>query len=169
MLYERHQEKLRCLLCPHHCTLELGQSGLCGVRANTGTKIENLFHGKVSSMALDPIEKKPLFHFYPGSDILSIGSIGCNLKCNFCQNWKISQACHEDSITLQEYPPEQITKQALKTQNNIGIAFTYNEPTVWFEYLYDIAKSAKQKNLKTVMVSNGYIKNSHSTSTMRSY
>jgi pyruvate formate lyase activating enzyme len=114
-------------------------------------------NGFVSSMNFDPIEKKPLYHFYPGSTILSLGTYGCNLRCFFCQNCTISQTAAEPELPRTFYTPEQIIQIAHKRPENIGIAFTYNEPIVWFEYMYDIARLAKKAGLKTVMVTNGFI------------
>ena len=113
--------------------------------------------GYVSSSNFDPIEKKPLYHFYPGSTILSIGSYGCNLRCFFCQNCTISQTAAEPELPRTYLTPMQIVKAALDQPGNIGIAFTYNEPTIWFEYMYEIAQLAKKAGLVTVMVTNGYI------------
>jgi pyruvate formate lyase activating enzyme len=114
-------------------------------------------NGFVSAINFDPIEKKPLYHFYPGSTILSLGSYGCNLRCFFCQNCTISQTAAEPELPHSYYTPEQIIQIALRKPENIGIAFTYNEPTVWFEYMLDIARLAKKAGLKTVMVTNGFI------------
>jgi pyruvate formate lyase activating enzyme len=158
MLFENHNNKLRCLLCPHACVLAVGEVGVCGVRKNNGEAIVSLTYGLVSSLALDPIEKKPLFHYYPGKNILSVGSFGCNLKCNFCQNWNISQIQDIEQVHGQMYSPQEIIGQAKQAQNNIGIAFTYNEPGVGFEFMYDTACLSKENELKNVMVSNGYLK-----------
>jgi pyruvate formate lyase activating enzyme len=150
-------DKVQCLLCPHKCVLKLGQTGICQVRSNRNNVLVSENYGKVSALHLDPIEKKPLYHFYPGSTILSIGSVGCNLQCNFCQNFDISQTGVVDFPWLKEYSSEEIVKKALGTQENIGIAFTYNEPVVFFEYMLDIARLSKSKGLRNVMVSNGFI------------
>ena len=112
---------------------------------------------QICSYNFDPIEKKPLYHYYPGQTIFSIGSIGCNFHCSFCQNYEISQSNIDDHPYLRSNSPEDIVKLAKSRPSNIGIAFTYNEPTVWYEYMMDIAILAKQKNLKTVMVTNGFI------------
>ena len=147
--------KLVCLLCPHFCKLAAGNTGICGVRKNTGNKIELITYGVISGYSLDPVEKKPLYHFYPGFNILSIGSYGCNMRCDFCQNYHISQNVPKISESL--VSPENIIKDALSVQKNIGVAFTYNEPVIWYEYMRDVARDAKKEGLKTVMVSNGFV------------
>ncbi len=148
-----------CGVCRHDCLLSEGQIGICGVRKNEKGKIKLLVYGKVSSICVDPIEKKPLYHFMPGSAILSVGSIGCNFRCCFCQNWEISQATHEPDlkgkIRLNDADPETLVKHCL--DNSIpAIAFTYNEPTILLEYAIDTFKLAKKHGIKTVFVSNGY-------------
>lgn len=148
---------VQCTLCPHNCILKEGKSGICRVRVNQRGKLTTEVNGFVSSINFDPIEKKPLFHFYPGTAILSIGTYGCNLRCFFCQNCTISQTDAQPELPHSFYTPEQIIQIALKKPENIGIAFTYNEPVVWYEYMYDIARLAKKAGLKTVMVTNGYI------------
>jgi pyruvate formate lyase activating enzyme len=152
-----HDETVQCTLCPHYCILKDGKSGICRVRVNKGGILITEVYGFVSSINFDPIEKKPLYHFYPGSTILSLGTYGCNLRCFFCQNCTISQTAAEPELLRSYFSPEQIIKMALKQPGNIGIAFTYNEPVVWFEYMVDIARLAKQAGLKTVMVTNGFI------------
>ena len=146
--------KLECQLCPHLCKLSFGKTGICGVRKNTGDKIELMTYGVLSGYSLDPVEKKPLYHFFPGYNILSIGSFGCNMKCDFCQNFHISQKVPESLIP--ELTTDRIIKDALSIENNIGLAFTYNEPVISFEYMKDLAESVKNDGLYTVMVSNGY-------------
>lgn len=150
-------EAVQCTLCPHNCILKEGKSGICRVRVNQGGKLFTQVNGFVSALNFDPIEKKPLYHFYPGATILSLGTYGCNLRCFFCQNCGISQTAAEPELPHMYYTPEQIIQIALKRSENIGIAFTYNEPVVWFEYMYDIARLAKKAGLKTVMVTNGFI------------
>lgn len=146
---------MRCQTCFHHCELVPGQTGLCKARINEDGKIVDANYGQVTSLALDSIEKKPLYEFYPGSLILSVGSYGCNLKCPFCQNHEISQQdLHQNSVYVS---PEQLVQKALELEEagNIGIAFTYNEPMVGWEYVHDAAKLAKEAGLKTVVVTNG--------------
>ncbi len=150
-------DRLQCILCPHFCKLDAGKTGICGVRRSNGDEIELFTYGIISGYSLDPLEKKPLYHFYPGFKILSIGSYGCNMRCDFCQNYHISQNVPEHLSKIVK--PEKIVIDALAIQGNIGVAFTYNEPIVGYEYMRDIAIIAKQNGLKTVMVSNGYVNN----------
>ena len=154
-LFKINNNKLECLLCPHYCKLTAGKTGICGVRKNTGEKIELLTYGVLSGYSLDPVEKKPLYHFFPGHNILSVGSYGCNMRCDFCQNYNISQKIPESLIP--ETTPEKIVKAAISAEKNIGIAFTYNEPVIWFEFMRDAATVAKNEGLFTVLVSNGYV------------
>ena len=157
MFYQKIKRNVQCTLCPHMCILHEGNIGLCGVRQNLGGHIKCRVHGMVSGYAFDPIEKKPLYHFYPGKKILSVGSFGCNLKCNFCQNWEISVASRTEKLYGELKTVSPIIENALLEPDNIGIAYTYNEPTVWFEFMYKVATEAKKCGLKNVMVSNGYI------------
>jgi pyruvate formate lyase activating enzyme len=154
-LFKAVENKLECELCPHFCKLSIGKSGICKVRKNTGEKIELQSYGVISGYSSDPVEKKPLYHFFPGYNILSVGSYGCNMRCDFCQNFNISQEIPENLI--QDTTPEKISKAALHTNNNIGIAFTYNEPVIWFEFIRDTALLAKKAGLYTAIVSNGYV------------
>lgn len=154
-LFIKYGDKLECMLCPHRCKLNEGQTGICNVRKNTGEKIELLTYGIVSGYALDPIEKKPLYHFYPGTNILSVGSYGCNMRCDFCQNYSISQRRTSGYDLLTE--PAKIINDAESSLNNIGIAFTYNEPVIWFEFIRDVALKARKKGFRIVLVSNGYV------------
>jgi len=153
MYYEKlKDDKVKCTLCPHSCTIGDGEVGVCRVRKNSKGTLISLNYGKITSYAYDPIEKKPLYHFYPGSKILSIGSFGCNFKCDFCQNWEISQRrswttdLEDDDIILLG-----------KSLGSIGIAYTYNEPIVSYEHVYHVCKIAKDNGLKNVLVTNGYI------------
>jgi pyruvate formate lyase activating enzyme len=148
--------QMKCEVCFRHCELEEGQTGFCRGRKCEHGKIIPLNYGHLTSLALDPIEKKPLQRFCPGSMILSCGSYGCNLACSFCQNHEISMAGEADSRT--EYvPPEKLADlaESLKSQGNIGIAFTYNEPLIGYEYVRDVGRLAHEKGLKTVLVTNG--------------
>jgi pyruvate formate lyase activating enzyme len=147
--------KLECLLCPHYCKLAPGRTGICGVRKNTGEKIELITYGVLSGYSLDPVEKKPLYHFFPGHNILSLGSFGCNMRCDFCQNFHISQKIPVSLVP--EISTDNLISEALSARKNIGIAFTYNEPIIWFEYMKEVAEKAKERGLYTVMVSNGYV------------
>ena len=147
-----------CEICPHHCQLEVGEVGRCRGRINDGEKVTALNYGAVTSLALDPIEKKPLYHFFPGSSILSVGSYGCNLNCPFCQNFEISMA--DSTFPAQQTSPEKIVALALelaRERNNIGVAFTYNEPFISYEFIQDTAEILREVNLKTVLVTNGTI------------
>jgi pyruvate formate lyase activating enzyme len=154
-LFLKYDQYIECRLCPHFCKIALGNKGICGVRKNTGEKIELMTYGVISGQSLDPVEKKPLYHFFPGYNILSIGSYGCNMRCDFCQNWHISQN-KIDSFSP-EYDPEALVIKCGTSFRNIGLAFTYNEPVIWFEFLRDTAIKIKEKGFYTVMVSNGYI------------
>ena len=148
---------MRCTLCPHLCELKEGQTGFCRARINRDGHIVSKQYGELTGVALDPIEKKPLYHFYPGSMILSVGSYGCNLRCPFCQNYSIA---YDSGRSVQvKVNPEDLVEEAefLKDQGNIGIAFTYNEPMIGFEFMLDTFKLAKAKGLKTVIVTNGMI------------
>jgi len=151
--YKIVDDKIECLLCPHFCKLKDGQKGICGVRKNIGNKLYTDIYGQVSSIAIDPIEKKPLYHFYPGSKIFSIGTVGCNLKCPYCQNWQISQ---NENARTSFYSKEKIVEAALE-KNSFAIAYTYSEPIVWYEFVSDTAILAREKKLKNVMVTNGFI------------
>jgi pyruvate formate lyase activating enzyme len=155
--YEMHEDVIKCLLCPHYCVIKPGKKGSCRVRANEGDKLISEIYGKASAVHFDPIEKKPLYHFHPGSVIFSIGSIGCNLHCKFCQNSDISQTGTEGFPYLRDLDPEDVIVLATQRNDNIGMAYTYNEPIVWYEYMTDIAVLAKESHLKNVMVSNGFI------------
>ena len=146
-----------CQICPHHCDLKENQTGICRARMNIGGTVTCTNYGRLTSLSLDPIEKKPLVRFYPGSMILSVGSYGCNLKCQFCQNFGISMA---DMTAETVYmSPEVLVAKAkeLVPQGNIGLAFTYNEPLVGYEYVRDCSILAHENGLKTVLVTNGMI------------
>ena len=145
--------RVHCLLCPHGCRIAESQLGLCRVRQNVEGSLRSLNYGRVSSVHWDPIEKKPLFHLHPGSLILSLGTIGCNLACSFCQNWTISQ----EQAGTQRMPPEQAVRLALSEAGNIGISYTYNEPFIWYEFVIEAAQLAKEAGLKNVLVTNGYV------------
>ncbi|MCT8977102.1 AmmeMemoRadiSam system radical SAM enzyme [Clostridium sp. CX1] len=145
--------KILCELCPQRCHIKEGGIGFCGARKVEEGTLYSLNYGNISSISLDPIEKKPLYHFKPGSFILSVGSFGCNFRCGFCQNHSISQVKPD----TQYVEPDELITFALKQKDNIGIAFTYNEPSIWYEYIYDICKRSANENLDMVLVSNGYI------------
>jgi pyruvate formate lyase activating enzyme len=148
-------ERVLCLLCPHSCRMAEGEQGLCQVRQNLGGRLRSLSYAHPTGFAVDPIEKKPLFHFLPGSKILSFGTLGCTLGCKFCQNWPHS---HPDGIDLRERPiaPEEVVALA-EGRGVPSIAYTYNEPTVFAEYMVEVARLARAKGLRNVAVTNGYI------------
>ncbi|WP_054841171.1 AmmeMemoRadiSam system radical SAM enzyme [Thermococcus peptonophilus] len=149
--------RVRCKLCPPlNCIIDEGKRGSCKVRKNMGGKLYTLNYGKVSSIATDPpVEKKPLFHFWPGSCAFSIATVGCNMHCKHCQNWEISQA-DESFPYLHDMTPEMIVTMA-KKYGCESIAYTYNEPTIWYEFVLDTAKLAKKEGLYNLMITNGYI------------
>ena len=150
--------KQRCELCFHRCALEEGQTGLCRARVNRGGTILPLNYGKVTSLALDPIEKKPLRQFHSGSMILSVGSFGCNLRCPFCQNHEISMA-GEGELDTEELLPNDLAALAerLRPRGNIGVAYTYNEPLIGYEYVRDCAVAVRARGMVNVLVSNGTV------------
>lgn len=149
---ELENGKVKCTLCPHGCELAEGERGKCYVRKNIKGILYALTYGKVAAVAIDPIEKKPLYHFHPGSEILSIGGTGCNFDCRFCQNWHLIEGnAREDNL-----PPEKLI-QLVRETNTVGIAYTYNEPFIWFEYIRDTAPKIKEMGYKVVLVTNGFI------------
>lgn len=156
--YETLQrDQLQCHLCPHHCIIGEGKSGICHIRKNEEGELYLRTYGNVSSMGFDPIEKKPLYHFHPGGIIFSVGGFGCNLRCRFCQNFQISQEVPRKSNLGREYTPQEIVDMAAEKKSNVGVAYTYNEPTIWFEYMMDIAKLVRERGMKNVIVTNGFV------------
>jgi pyruvate formate lyase activating enzyme len=154
LFYERlGDKKVRCDLCPQHCQIAESKVGICGVRKNIGGKLFSLIYGRITSVALDPIEKKPLYHYHPHEFILSVGTKGCNLRCGFCQNYPISQDL--DAPTQRLNPEELIRK--VKQVRSFGIAYTYNEPFIWYEFVLDTARLAKREGIKNVLVTNGFV------------
>ncbi|MBI5731849.1 MAG: AmmeMemoRadiSam system radical SAM enzyme [Candidatus Magasanikbacteria bacterium] len=160
-------QRVRCQACAHYCVIERDNTGVCGVRYNDDGELFLAVYGRPISVHVDPIEKKPLYHFLPGTEIFSLGTVGCNFGCDFCQNWDISQfkiqnprlpgggAKSKIQKFGEEWMPKKIIEHCLK--NKIpSIAYTYNEPTIFAEYVYDTARLAKENGLKNVMVSNGY-------------
>lgn len=148
---------VQCELCPFLCFLPEGSRGLCRVRMNTGGELKTLVYAQPVSVHIDPIEKKPVYHMLPGSRIFSIATVGCNLRCSFCQNWEISQCYPEEAKTADKMmTPEQLVNQAIE-DHCTSIAYTYSEPAVFYEYVLDTAKLAKKRGLRNVMVSAGYI------------
>ena len=158
LFYEKlPNHSVRCNLCAHHCVIPDGKLGVCHVRKNVDGTLYTLVYGRTISQHVDPVEKKPLYHFDPGSLTYSIATPGCNFRCQWCQNWQISQMPRErDMIAGQEAPPEQIVTDALETGSH-SIAYTYTEPTIFFEYAYDTARLAHQAGLANIYVTNGYM------------
>jgi pyruvate formate lyase activating enzyme len=151
------EDKILCVLCPRGCKLDDGQSGVCGTRENIEGTLYSMVYEKPVAIHIDPIEKKPLYHFFPGVRILSLGTYGCNLACKFCQNADISQEKDtSSSLYIQSVPPDEIISMC-KENDLKFVAFTYNEPTVFYEYMYDTAVLCKFNDIKTVVVSNGQI------------
>lgn len=158
MYYEQLDEQLvRCHLCPHNCKIKPGRLGICRARENRDGVLYSLNYGQITSWNVDPIEKKPLYHYYPGRNIFSVGTFGCNFHCGFCQNWEIA---HGESPVTREITTDALVEIALEAENksgSIGIAYTYSEPMIWYEFVYDTAKTAHQKGLKNVLVTNGFV------------
>jgi pyruvate formate lyase activating enzyme len=148
-------DKILCTLCPRFCRIGEGQAGFCYIRKNVGGKLYSLGYGTSTGFAIDPVEKKPLNHFLPGSKILSFGTAGCNLGCRFCQNWSISKAKLDESRSLGA-TPEQVVQLA-RERSVPSIAFTYNDPVIWGEFVKDASRCARERGLNTVMVTAGYV------------
>ncbi|MCX6358015.1 MAG: AmmeMemoRadiSam system radical SAM enzyme [Candidatus Aureabacteria bacterium] len=146
---------LHCQLCPRNCLIADGLRGHCGVRQNRGGKLTTIVYGKPCTYHNDPIEKKPLFHYLPGTTAFSLATAGCNLGCKFCQNWQISQARPEE-VTAFDMPPEQVVAMAIR-EKSPTIAYTYTEPVIFYEYMYDTARRGKARGVRSVMITNGFI------------
>ena len=155
MFFEDKGYKLQCRVCPHNCILKEDQYGVCKVRANKENAIVAINYGEVTSASIDPIEKKPLYHFKPSNNIFSLGTFGCNMTCSFCQNYSISQHKPE----TQYLSIDKLIETIDSMEDNVGVAFTYNEPFMWYEYIYEASKRIKEHNKETsvVLVTNGYI------------
>jgi pyruvate formate lyase activating enzyme len=151
--HKSSDSKIVCELCGHYCNISLGKTGICGVNRNTGEKIECEVYGYPNAMNIDPVEKKPLYHFLKNTKTFSIGTVGCNFKCSFCQNWQLSQ--HNNIDKEKYFSPKDIVNLSLHYKCE-SISYTYNEPTIFFPYIYDIAKLAQSVGLKNIMVSNGF-------------
>lgn len=149
-------KKVRCILCPHGCVIPPGGFGLCRVRKNMEGILYAVNYGEVTAAALDPIEKKPLKKYMPGTYIFSLGTFGCNLACGFCQNWTIAHGENPPSSFLSPEKAVALARELLP-RGNIGLAFTYSEPLMWYEYVLDTAQAAKKAGLKNILVTNGYI------------
>jgi len=158
IFYEKLEEKkVKCTLCPHQCIIHSGKRGICGVRENREGKLFSLVYEKVISWAVDPIEKKPLYHFLPGEAVFSFATVGCNFRCLNCQNYTISQISRQNGeIPGERIPPEKIVQLTRKSRAKI-IAYTYTEPTIFYEYAYDTCRLAHEQGIKNVFVTNGYI------------
>ena len=157
LYYERKDPGVRCQLCPHFCRLKNGETGLCGVRKEKEGQLFAENYGICAAMAMDPIEKKPLYHYYPGKEIFSVGTVGCNLECGFCQNWHLARRAKEVDTSYMQ--PEQLVAllERYSEHNPVGLAYTYSEPNMWYEYVLDTAKVIQEKGYKNVMVTNGFI------------
>lgn len=157
LFYEKLEKlNVKCFLCAHHCVIHDGKRGICRVRENRGGTLYSLVYGKLISMNIDPIEKKPLFHFLPASTSLSVATVGCNFKCKHCQNYDISQYPKKhDDIPGENITPEQVVAAAERAGCK-SISYTYTEPTIFFEFAYDCARLAHERGIKNVFVSNGY-------------
>ncbi|MFP4697769.1 MAG: AmmeMemoRadiSam system radical SAM enzyme [Eubacteriales bacterium] len=153
--YNSIKEDIHCYLCPHNCIIKEGNVGKCNVRLHEKGELYTLNYGDITALSLDPIEKKPLHYFKPSSQIISVGSYGCNMTCTFCQNYNISQT----TVKGKYIPKEDLVDMIINTKDNIGIAFTYNEPSIWYEYIYDVSKLLKSKDNSSsvVLVTNGFI------------
>jgi pyruvate formate lyase activating enzyme len=153
---KKDKDVIKCLLCPHGCVISPGNKGICRVRYNDNGTLKSINYGLCTALAMDPIEKKPLYNFFPGSLILSAGTFGCNLKCSFCQNWQIA---HGENPPMYEVTSFELAELAEKhkSEGNIGIAYTYSEPLMWYEFVLETCKEISKRNLKNVLVSNGYI------------
>ncbi len=148
--------KIKCTLCPRECVIDDRERGYCGVRENRGGKYYTLVHSRVVSLNVDPIEKKPFFHYAPGSLAFSIATAGCNVNCKMCQNWEISQV-RPEQVPSQHLPPRQAAQMARRTGSKV-IAYTYTEPVIFFEYMVDTADAARKEGVKNCVVTNGYIR-----------
>jgi pyruvate formate lyase activating enzyme len=155
VLFEKRKDDVRCIACAHKCLIKNGKTGICAVRKNVDGELYSLVYGKIASIAVDAIEKKPLHHFLPGSKSLSLGTVGCNFKCKWCQNYEISQASKKGDFFGQEKTPEEIVELAIKNGCE-SISYTYNEPTIFIEFVKDTAELARKKGIKNVLVTNGY-------------
>jgi len=159
LLYEKlKNNEVRCFLCSHHCHIADGKFGFCGVRQNKGGVLYTHAYGRVIAAHVDLVEKKPLYHFFPGSFSFSIATIGCNFRCDFCQNWEISQSSFRqgDNSGGQDFSPREIVGAAIKNKCK-SISYTYTEPTIFFEYAYETAKLAKERGIYNIFVTNGYM------------
>jgi len=158
MFYQKMDDgAVQCSLCNHRCLIKEGKRGVCGVRENKDGTLHSLVYGRCISQSIDPIEKKPLYHFYPGSDSFSVATVSCNFRCKHCQNYSISQAVRDQKAIGGGYVSSQEIVKAAMYYNCTSIAYTYTEPTIYYEYAYDTAVLAHEQNIKNIFVTNGYI------------
>jgi pyruvate formate lyase activating enzyme len=158
LYYEKAGSRIRCNLCPHHCLIDETKSGICGVRTVRGGKLYADNYGQIAAVHWDPVEKKPLYHYYPGQLILSLGTYGCNLFCPFCQNWTLARATAKAEAQITE--PADVLAMLQREGNPeqvLGVAYTYNEPLIWYEFVLDTARLIKEHGYKNVLVTNGYV------------
>ncbi len=155
LFWEKEGDAIRCQLCPHSCLIKDAKVGICRVRQNIDGSLKAISYGMVSSVHLDPLEKKPLFHFRPGEPVLSFGGLSCNLRCQHCQNFTIAQVGLENG-TSRYIAPGSVPDMCQRANSN-GVAWTYNEPTIWYEYMLDASRLCKERDLFTVSVTNGFI------------
>ena len=158
LFYTKEKDKIRCLLCPRHCLLMEGEEGFCGVRRASGGELYTENYALCAALHWDPVEKKPLYHFYPGRQILSLGTYGCNLRCSFCQNWSLARG--KPDAGAEVFTPEQvlaILQHEGSTADVLGVAYTYNEPVVWYEFVLDTARLLHEHGYRNVRVTNGFI------------
>lgn len=156
--FSLEEDKIRCLLCPRRCLLGEGQSGTCGVRLVQDGELVTINYGCLAAAHWDPIEKKPLYHYYPGYPVLSIGTYGCNFLCSFCQNWSLARGRPEQKT--RRVAPQEVLAMLEREggpEKNLGLAYTYNEPLIWYEFVYDTARLLHEKGYRNILVSNGYI------------
>lgn len=155
LYYEKKEHGVRCVLCPQFCRLRDGELGLCGVRKEADGRLYTLNYGVCAAVAMDPVEKKPLYHFCPGRQILSVGTMGCNLSCGFCQNWRLARSAPDVGAT--RITPRSMVELLEKYRDSVGLAYTYSEPGMWFEHVLDTAKLVRERGYKNVLVTNGYL------------
>lgn len=155
--YEKRDSGVLCRLCPRFCRLQNGETGFCGVRQEADGRLYALNYGVVAALAMDPIEKKPLYHYYPGREIFSVGTLGCNLGCGFCQNWRLAR--NVPGLEEERRHPAELVQvlDSCGTRNPVGIAYTYSEPGMWYEYVLETAVLVRERGYKNVLVTNGYL------------
>jgi len=157
LFYVEKPPGVQCLLCPHYCRLHNGEAGICGVRRERGGRLYTENYGLCAAKALDPMEKKPLYHFYPGRKILSLGTLGCNLQCGFCQNWHLAR--RSPAVETARVTPAEVVAMLEQSQayRPVGVAYTYSEPGMWFEFVLDTSRAVREHGYKNVLVTNGFL------------